>query len=221
VVGPELWGRSRALADAVERVWQERHDEGPPLLFPNGRVFGSGSLVAEMRAQWLLLGDAIGRGSSDRRSVDALAARCTWPWEASIGQARYGPYDGTVRAFFDEARDLSLTVAERLARAWERDMGAFVYGRPGEDWFPGSLDIPKPELVSARLAAVDASRIEPPVGLDWEHHNGFRFGLRLTAHVLAIGGVSQPGRDYLRPWRDAFDSEPSFMDRARWGLPRG
>ena len=42
-----------------------------------------------------------------------------------------------------------------------------------------------------------------------------------TAHVLAIGGVSQPGRDYLRPWRDAFDAEPSFMDRARWGLPRG
>ena len=41
-------------------------------------------------------------------------------------------------------------------------MGSYLYGRPGEDWFPGALDTPKPELVSARLAAVDASRIEPP-----------------------------------------------------------
>jgi curved DNA-binding protein CbpA len=221
VVGPELWGGSRALADAIDRVWRERDDEGPPLLFPRGRVFGNGAIVAEARAQWMLLGDAIRRGLGDTDAAEAIGDRCRWPWEASLGQPRYGPYEAAVLAFLDEARSLPSIRAERLARAWERDMGSYLYGRPGEDWFPGSLDTPKPELVSARLAAVDASRIEPPVGLAWEHHNGFRFGLRLTAHVLAIGGVSQPGRDYLRPWRAAFDAEPSFMDRARWGLPRG
>lgn len=220
LVGEELWGRSRALSDAVERIWRERDDEGPPLLFPRGRVFGNGSVVAEAYAQWQLLGGAI-REHADDRSTDALASRSTWPWTASVGQPRYGPHQREVGAFLDEALFLPLVTAQRLARAWERDMGSFVYGRPGEDWFPGSLDTPKPELVSARLAAVDASRIEPPVGLDWEHHAGFRCGLRLTAYVLALGGVSQPGRDYLRPWRDAFDAEPSFWDRAHWGMPRG
>jgi hypothetical protein len=100
-------------------------------------------------------------------------------------------------------------------------MGRYLYGRPGEDWFPGSLDHPKTRLVSARLAAVDASRIEPPDGLPFEHHNGFRYGLRLTAHVLALGGAEHPGRDYLRPWREALDVNPSFRDRARWGMPAG
>ena len=65
-----------------------------------------------------------------------------------------------------------------------------------------------PELVSARLAAVDASRVEPPDELAFELRNGFRCGLRLTAYVLALGGVSEPGRDYLRPWRDALDGKP-------------
>jgi hypothetical protein len=98
-------------------------------------------------------------------------------------------------------------------------MGGYLFGRPGEDWFPGSLGDPRPELVSARLAAVDASRVEPPDELDLELRNGFRCGLRLTAYVLALGGVSEPGRDYLRPWRDAMDGSPSFIDRARWGMP--
>jgi hypothetical protein len=220
-VGERLWGRSRALRDAIGRVWHERDDEGPPLLFPRGRVFGDGAVVADAYAQWMLLGDAIRQGSRDGRSTDALASRCSWPWTASVGQPRYGPYERAVLAFLDEARALSAVPSERLARAWQRDMGSFLYGTPGEDWFPGALDTPKPELVSARLAAVDASRIEPPPELAWEHHNGFRFALRLTAHVLALGGVSQAGRDWLRPWREAFIAEPSFRDRARWGLPRG
>jgi hypothetical protein len=100
-------------------------------------------------------------------------------------------------------------------------MGRYLYGRPGEDWFPGALDHPKPELVSARLAAVDASRIEPPEGLPYERHNGFRCGLRLTAHMLALGGVDGAGRDFLRPWREAQDPSPSFWDRAHWGMPTG
>jgi hypothetical protein len=221
LVSDELKGRSRALSDAIERVWRERDDEGPPLLFPRGRVFGNGAAVAEAYAQWQLLGGAVRQHARDDRAVDAWAARSTWPWTASVGQPRYGMYERAVEAFFDEARNLTLVTAQRLARAWERDMGSFVYGRPGEDWFPGALTTPRPELVSARLAAVDASRIEPPVGMEWELHNGFRYGLRLTAYVLALGGVDEPGRDYLRPWRAAFDAEPSFVDRARWGLPRG
>jgi hypothetical protein len=221
LVSEELKGRSRALSDAVERVWRERDDEGPPLLFPRGRVFGNGAGVAEAYAQWQLLGGAIRQHARDERSVEALASRSTWPWTASLGQPRYGPHERAVEAFLEEARTLPLVIAQRLARAWERDMGSFVYGRPGEDWFPGTLTSPKPELVSARLAAVDASRIEPPIGMDWEQHNGFRCGLRLTAFVLGLGGVDEPGRDYLRPWRTAFDAEPSFVDRARWGLPRG
>jgi hypothetical protein len=126
-----------------------------------------------------------------------------------------------VLAFFDDAKGLSVTSAERLSRAWQRQFGRYLYGRPGEDWFPGSLDHPDPRLVSARLAAVDASRIEPPESLHYEHHNGYRYGLRLTAHVLGLGAVDRTGRDYLRPWREALDASPSFWDRARWGMPLG
>jgi hypothetical protein len=220
-LGERLWARSRALDDAVARVWRERDDEGPPLLFPRGRVFGNGAVVANSFAQWLLLGDAIRQRTRDADAIEVLASRCTWPWEASVGHVRYGTYQREVLAFLDDARRLSVTAAERLARAWHRDMGRYLYGRPGEDWFPGAFDAPKPQLVSARVAAVDASRIEPPDGLGYEHHNGFRYGLRLTAHVLALGGVERPGRDYLRPWRDALDVSPSFVDRARWGMPIG
>ena len=108
-----------------------------------------------------------------------------------------------------------------LARSWQKHMGSFLYGRPGDDWFPGGQDRPKPDLVSARVAAVDASRIKPPDGLHHDHHDAHRYGLRLTAHVLALGGVEEPRRDDLRPWRDAFDETPSFADRARWGMPIG
>jgi curved DNA-binding protein CbpA len=220
-VGDELWGRSRALNDAIERVWEERRDESPPLLFPRGRVFGSGMAVADLYAQWALLGDAVGRLVADGGAVEAMAARSSWPWTASVGETRYGRYEEQTRAFLDDARGLSAVAAERLSRSWHRSMDGYLYGKPGEDWFPGVQDRPKVDLVSARLAAVDASRIFPPEGLPGEHHNGFHYGLRLTAHVVALGGVEEAGRDYLRPWRDALDETPSFADRARWGLPTG
>jgi hypothetical protein len=221
VVSDQIWARSRALGDAVSRVWAEREDESPPLLFPRGRVFGNGAVVAATYARWHVLGVAVRLASSDEDRIELTAARCTWPWEASIGHPRYGPHERDVAAFLDDAGQLAGPSAERLAISWERHMGSFLYGRPGEDWFPGGLEVTKPVLVSARLAAVDASRIEPPPELAFDQHNGFRCGLRLTAYVLALGGVSQPGRDFLRPWRDAMNTDPSFWDRAHWGMPLG
>ena len=219
LVSERMWARSQALGDAIERVWRERLDEAPPLLFPRGRVFGNGIVVANAYAQWLLLGDAISQKLRDPAAIRALENRATAPWVASVGHARYAGHQREVVAFLDEARTLPLRSAIRLSKAWQRDMGGFLYGRPGEDWFPGSLRDLGPELVSARLAAVDASRVEPPDELAFELRNDFRCGLRLTAFVLALGGVSEPGRDYLRPWRDARDGRPSFVDRARWGMP--
>jgi hypothetical protein len=219
MVSDRMWARSQALQDAIERVWRERVDEAPPLLFPRGRVFGNGIVVANAYAQWLLMGDAISQKTREPAAIRALAVRCTAPWRASVGHPRYAGHQQEVVAFLDDARALSPKSAVRLAKAWQRDMGGFLFGRPGEDWFPGSLEHPRPELVSARLAAVDASRVEPPDDLAVELRNGFRCGLRLTAYVLALGGASDPGRDYLRPWRDAVDGSPSFMDRARWGMP--
>ena len=221
LVGERMWARSQALADAIDRVWRERVDEAPPLLFPRGRVFGNGIVVANAYAQWLLMGDAISQKTRDPVAIRALAARCTASWDASVGHTRYAGHEQEVVTFLDDARKLSVSSAVRLAKAWQRDMGGYLFGRPGEDWFPSSLEHPRPELVSARLAAVDASRVEPPDGLAYELRNGFRCGLRLTAYVLAVGGASEPGRDYLRPWRDAIDSSPSFLDRARWGMPLG
>jgi hypothetical protein len=220
-VNEVLWERSRALQDAIGLVWREGHDEEAPLLFPRGRVFGNGPVVANAYAQWMLLGDAIRLRDWSADAVAALASRCTWPWTASVGHLRYGSAQQEVEAFLADARSMSFASAQRLSKAWQRHMGKYLYGRPGDDWFPGSRDFPKPQLVSARLAAVDASRIEPPEGLDWRLHNGFRYGLRLTAHVLGLGAVDRPGRDYLRPWRDAMDASPSFIDRARWGMPLG
>jgi hypothetical protein len=221
IVGERLWARSLALADAVELVWRERHDEAPPLLFPVGRVFGNGVVVANAYAQWRLLGEAIASKVHDPISVASLERRCTAPWAASVGYERYGDRQAEVVAFLDDARRLTLTAAERLARAWQRDMGSFLYGRPGEDWFPSSVEPVRPDLVSARLAAVDASRIEPPDALRLDDRTAFRCGLRLTAWTLALGRPSEPGRDWLRPWKEALDPEPSFADRARWGMPRG
>jgi hypothetical protein len=221
VLGERLWARSRALHDAISRVWAEREEEDRPLLFPRGRVFGSGAVVANAYAQWLVLEDVLRQRTRDEGTIALVVSRCTWPWEASIGHPRYGAHEPEVLAFLADARELSLTSAERLARSWHRHMGSYLYGRPGEDWFPGSLDHAGPELVSARVAAVDASRIEPPEGLPYRHHNGFRFGLRLTAHVLGLGSPDLSGRDYLRPWREALDPNPPFRDRARWGMPIG
>jgi hypothetical protein len=116
---------------------------------------------------------------------------------------------------------MTTTAALRLARSWERDMGRTLYGTPGEDWFPGAADHAKPDLVSARLAAVDASRIPSPAGLPPEDRRSFQAGLRLTAYVLALGGVDDARRDFLRPWKDSMDANPSFMDRARHGMPLG
>lgn len=212
-LGATLWARSQALADAISRVWDERGVEDTPLLFPTGRVFGNGAVVANAYAQWMMLGDVIRKRSTDASAVDRFAARCVSPWEASVGHPRYGTYQRAVLAFLEDARGLDVAAAERLSRSWQRHMGTLLYGRPGEDWFPGALDHPDPALVSARLAAVDASRIEPPDGLPYQLNNGFRYGLRLTAHVLALGDASTPGRDYLRPWRDALYTNPWMKGR--------
>ena len=221
VVSADLWNRSQALRDAISQVWTEREDEDTPLLFPTGRVFGNGVVVANAYAQWILLGEAIRRASSDTTAADALEQRSTWPWDASVGYIRYGTAQRQIDSFLADARALPVTSAERLSRSWHRHMGTYLYGKPGEDWFPSSPADPRAGLVSARLAAVDASRIEPPAELAREHHSGYRYGLRLTAYVLALGSVGEAGRDYLRPWRDALDDTPSFRDRARWAMPLG
>jgi hypothetical protein len=216
-----LWSRSRALHDAVRTVWGEREDPIAPLDFPKGRFHGGGPAIANAYAQWLLLGDHLrGPGSAAER-FDRLAYTCTWPWEASVGWPRYGSRDAVTSALLREATIVTVTSTERLARSWRRHMGRFVYGTPGEDWFPGASDHPKPDLASARLAAVDASRIKPPAALDGEHRGAFHAGLRLTAYVIALGGVHDPRRDYLRPWREAMDDSPSFWGRARYGMPLG
>ena len=221
LVSERMWARSRALEDAVEAVWRERVDEGPPLLFPRGRVFGNGIVVANAFAQWRLLGEAIAQKTRDPLSLAALEKRCSAAWAASVGQPRFGDQQDAVVACLDDARRLTLNQAQRLSRAWQRDMGGFLYGRPGEDWFPRSLEPVSSELVSARLAAVDASRVEPPDDMAYEERNGFRCGLRLTAYVTALGGAADSGRDYLRPWTEALDPNPSFVARARWGMPKG
>lgn len=220
MVGERMWARSRALEDAIEQVWRERVDEGPPLLFPRGRVFGNGIVVVNAYAQWRLLGEAIRQKTRDPISIAALDKRCTAPWASSVGRARFGEHQDLVTACLDDARRMTLNQATRLSRAWERDMGGFLFGRPGEDWFPGIDEPVRPDLVSARLAAVDASRIEPPGDMPYDQRNGFRCGLRLSAYMFALGGVRTGDRDYLRPWTEALDPNPSFVDRARWGMPR-
>jgi hypothetical protein len=221
IVGERMWARSRALEGAIEQVWRERVDEGPPLLFPRGRVFGNGIVVVNAYAQWRLLGEAIRQKTRDPIAIAALEKRCLAPWAASVGRVRFGAHQDLVIACLDDARRMTLNQATRLSRAWERDMGGFLFGRPGEDWFPGVDEPVRPDLVSARLAAVDASRIEPPDEMPFDQRNGFRCGLRLSAYVLALGGISPGDRDYLRPWTEALDPDPSFADRARWGMPRG
>jgi hypothetical protein len=220
IVGERMWARSVALQDAIEQVWRERVDEGPPLLFPRGRVFGNGIVVVNAYAQWRLLGEAIAQKTRHPLAIAALEKRCTAPWAASVGHDRFGARQEQVTACLDEARRMKLAQTVRLSRAWERDMGGFLFGRPGEDWFPGIDEDVRPDLVSARLAAVDASRIEPPADMPYEQRNGFRCGLRLSAYMFALDGVNEGGRDYLRPWKEAHDPNPSFVDRARWGMPK-
>ena len=92
VVGERMWARSRALEDAVEQVWRERVDEGPPLLFPRGRIFGNGIVVVNAYAQWRLLGESIGQKTRDPIAIAALEKRCTAPWASSVGHSRFGEH---------------------------------------------------------------------------------------------------------------------------------
>ncbi|MFV2064795.1 MAG: hypothetical protein ACC726_14980, partial [Chloroflexota bacterium] len=223
--------RSGALRDAVWLVWNSGVDEEAPFVFTLGRVLPSGFLVANAYAQWMLLGDFFRQELGDavfrsRHVIDSFALRCTGPWQGSVRQARYGPHDQRVRAFFKTASTLPADSAERLARLWRRNMGRDGLGAPSDHIGPGVLlpDPPNyPEIlkVSGYLAAVDASRIEPPTGLDEQHHSAYRYGLRLTAHVLALGLVNGSAPDYLRPWRDATDADRTVWSRLRSRNPAG
>ncbi len=212
-LGPPLWARSRALRRAVAREWERGLDEPAPHLFPLGRLVPSGLLVANAYAQWILLadffrhelGDAAFRGE---HVVDSFAARCRGPWEGSVGQPRYGPNGPRVETFLRTATSLPLEAAERLARSWQRHLGRDALGQPSQRvgpgvWLPAPPNVPDLLRVSGFLAAVDATRIEPPPGLAVRHHDAFHYGLRLTAHVLALGLVGPTADGYLRPWREA------------------
>jgi curved DNA-binding protein CbpA len=223
--GPQLRSRSRALRDAVSLVWNTGVDEPAPFVFVLGRVLPSGFLVANAYAQWILLGDLFRQELRDavfrsEHVVEAFAARCTGPWQGSVRQARYGPHDQHVKAFLESANTLSADSAERLARSWRRHMGRDELGGPSDHigpgvWLPAPPTYPEVLKVSGYLAAVDASRIEPSAGLGNEHHGGFRYGLRLTAHVLALGLVNSSAGDYLQPWRDAIDTDRTAWSRLR------
>lgn len=226
---PQLWTRSRALRDVVSLLWEAGVDEEAPS--PLGRDVPTGLLVANAYAQWVLLGDLFRRELGDavfrsEHVIESFALRCTGPWEASVRQPRYGPYGDHVMAFFATANRLSMRAADRLARSWVQNMGRDGLGDrsshigPGV-WLPAPSSYPEVLKVSGYLAAVDATRIEPPAGLEGQHHHGFRYGLRLTAHVLALGLVSGPGRDYLQPWRDAVAPDRSLLGRLRWLMPTG
>lgn len=230
-LGPRLGLRSRALRDAVSMVWAAGVDEQAPTVARLGRLVPGGSLVANAYAQWILLGgffreelgDAVFRSE---HVIESFAARCRGPWEASIRQARYGPHEQAVRSFLGTADALSVDSAERLARSWQRHMGRDRQAGTADHigpgvWLPAPPDYPEVLRVSGYLAAVDASRVKPPAGLDGQHHDGLMYGLRLTAHVLALGLTNGSARDYLLPWREATDADPSLWSRLRWRMPTG
>ncbi len=224
-LGPQLWSRSRVLRDAVSLIWLSGVDEEAPYVFPLGHVLPSGFLVANASAQWVLLGDFLkqeleGGAARSEHLVESFAARCAGPWEASVQQARYGPHQGRVAAFLESANALTVDAAARLARSWRRHMGEDALGESSDHigpgvWLPAPPNYPDVLKVSGYLAAVDASRIEPPAGLAPADHHAYRYGLRLTAHVLALGLVSGSGRDYLQPWRDATEPDRSLWRRLR------
>jgi hypothetical protein len=81
-------------------------------------------------------------------------------------------------------------------------------------WLPSPPNVPDVYKISGYLAAVDASRITPPPGLDEWLHPAFHYGLRLTAYVSATGLLGEPGRDYVQPWRDAV-----LPGSGPWGRP--
>ena len=212
-LGPELWARSQALRDEVERVWERGLDEPAPNVPGLGRILPTGLLVANLYAQWILLEDFFreqlaGLMIRGVRVADSLAWRCTSPWIGSVGQRRYGPRQAEVMEFFLAAGDLPLDAAERLAQSWRRHLGRDGRGHRSEHigpgtWLPSPPDVPDVLNISGYLAAVDASRISPPRGLDERLRPAFHFGVRLTAYVSATGLVSDRGRDYVQPWRDA------------------
>ncbi len=166
-LGPELWQRSRALRVAVEQAWRRGIDEQAPVVFPLGRLLPSGFLVANAYAQWILLGDFFRDGLGDavfggQPVLASLAARCQAPWEASVGQPRYGPQHQDVWTCLAVAATLPLGAAERLARSWQQHMGRDARGRPADHigpgvWLPAPANVAHVLKVSGYLAAVDAS----------------------------------------------------------------
>ncbi len=228
---PQLWSRSRALRDAVSRIWETGVDDVPPMVSPLGPLVPSGFLVANAYAQWILLADFFGQelGSAVFRSehvIDAFATRCVEPWQASIRQARYGPNERSVETFLQTASTLRIDAAERLARSWRKHLGRDGLGNPSDSvgpgvWLPAPPNVPEVLKISGYIAAVDASRIQPPGGLDEADQAGFRYGLRLSAHVLALGLGGRLGRDYLRPWHDAVGPGRSAWGRMRSRMPVG
>jgi hypothetical protein len=194
-------------------VWERGLDEPAPNVPGLGRILPTGLLVANLYAQWILLEDFFREQLSGLmirgvRVADSLAWRCTSPWIGSVGQRRYGPRQGEVMEFFLAAGDLPLDAAERLAESWRLHLGRDGRGHRSEHigpgvWLPSPPDVPDVLRISGYLAAVDASRISPPEGLDEWLRPAFHFGVRLTAYVSATGLVSDAGRDYVRPWRDA------------------
>jgi hypothetical protein len=212
-LGPQLWARSQALRDEVERVWERTVDEPAPNLPRLGRLLPTGLLVANIYAQWILLEDFFrdelaGLMMRGVRVADTLAVRCTAPWLGSVGHPRYGPRQSEVMDFFLAANDLDVAAAERLARSWRRHLGRDGRGQPSEHigpgtWLPSPPDVPDVYRISGYLAAVDASRIAPPPRLDEWLRPAFHYGLRLTAYVSATGLLGEAGHDYVQPWRDA------------------
>ena len=207
-LGPELWARSQALRDEVERVWERRVDEPAPQLPRLGRLLPTGLLVANLYAQWLLLEDFFREalaGLTHRgvRVADSLAVRCTAPWLGSVGHPRYGPRQSEVMAFFLAAGDLSDDAAERLARSWREHLGRDGRGHPSEHigpgvWLPSPPDVPEVYKVSGYLAAVDATRIPPPSA-----NRGLaaaRVPLRAASDRLRVSDRAPGGtRSRLRP----------------------
>jgi hypothetical protein len=210
---PLLWQRSQALRQMVDRTWARGVDDPAPLLPPLGLLLPTGFLVANAYAQWLLLGDFFrealaGTAVRGEYTIEALDARCRGPWDGAVGQPRYGPRQAEVQAFFALALSMPADAATRLARSWQRHLGRDARGRPARHlgpgvWLPAPAGCPQSLRVSGFLAAVDASRLAPPDGLAEADVASFRYALRLTAHVLALGLPTDPAHDYLRPWREA------------------
>lgn len=228
-IEPRLWSRAHVLRDAVSVLWDRGVDEPPPFVVSMGNLTQSGFHVANAYAQWLLLGDFFRRelGAAVFRSehvVESFADRCTDPWAASVRQPRYGPHHRRVTSFLDAARVLPADAAERLAQSWSRHLGRDGLGNRSDTigpgvWLPAPANYPEVLKVSGYVAAVDASAIQPPEGLDPRLRGTFQYGLRLSASVLALGLNDRQARAYMRPWRDAVGSDRSLRTRVMAWMP--